>query len=224
MTVGRDIVDHQDSATPAAVTGDRAGAGFLTDLATYAQDERSEQQLGRELHGDAGLRDFRLLASGRLADCFARQLFRFALGHVEGAADAPVVDALSAGNPVASGSNFVGVELGIEREVTIVLGAASDGGCTGCNGCCGASGCLAASPTSCGLNGSTCVVCTSMGADTCGSDGQCHCGGGPVCHPSLPMPLKGPANEIGTSHHGLKPVAKCLHPQGVLPPALTRCV
>jgi phosphate-selective porin OprO/OprP len=44
----------------------RFGAGFLTDLATYAQDERSEQQLGRELHGDAGLRDFRLLASGRL--------------------------------------------------------------------------------------------------------------------------------------------------------------
>jgi hypothetical protein len=45
--------------------------------------------------GVPGLVD-RILASDRVADCFARQMFRFAMGQVEGAADGPLVDALGA--------------------------------------------------------------------------------------------------------------------------------
>jgi len=45
------------------VTTVRFGFGFLTDYAAYSQDEQSKQQF--DLSSDVGVRDFRLLLSGR---------------------------------------------------------------------------------------------------------------------------------------------------------------
>jgi hypothetical protein len=94
------------------------------------------------------------------------------------------VEALSAGAPVSQSSAIVGVELGVEREVTVVIGAASDGGaCSGCAGCCSGASCLSPSAAACGLNGSPCVVCDAQVADNCGADGLCRCGVAASCSP-----------------------------------------
>jgi phosphate-selective porin OprO/OprP len=88
------------------VTTFRFGFGFLTDFATYIQDDASKQQFS--MNDDVGVRDFRLLFRGKFQ---TQRPFSWTIGYMYDAADDEwrfrQTD-IQIGFPEAKGSLFIG--------------------------------------------------------------------------------------------------------------------
>lgn len=75
------------------------------------------------------------------------------------------------------------------NDVVCAPGQLCIGGLCVCNaescpaGCCEGAACQLRAFEHCGTSGATCVACSELTSNSCTSDGECQCGGGPPCQP-----------------------------------------